>query len=344
VYTANLNEEGAVDAFQLSLVDRGELTVRRQADSWQGYWREFERVEVLRTLRGTLNGALEASLRSSGGSPRLSYAMAEALQWDLDFNRDLRAGDEFEVVYEQVFLDDVDRGPGRVFALTYTNQGSRFEAYRFGNDGGFYDAEGRPLRKMFLRSPLQYSARITSGFSHSRFHPVLKKRRPHYGVDYGAPVGTPVRVTAGGVVLSASWSGGGGKTVKIRHTNEYETAYLHLSRYAKGIRKGKRVQQGEVVGFVGSTGLATGPHLDYRVRHRGQWINPLKLTSVPARPIPQRDLPDFLAWRDRMRECLATGQPPRPYEIARALDRTSNPDLERAPESPSSDEPSSLAR
>ncbi len=168
---------------------------------------------------------------------------------------------------------------------------------------------GGPLRKLFLRSPLRYS-RVTSGFSGRRFHPILKRYRPHHGVDYGAPTGTPVRVTANGVVRSVGWAGGGGKTIKVRHANGYLTAYLHLSRFAPGLRPGQRVLQGETIGYVGSTGLATAPHLDYRVQRDGRWINPLTLDNEPAEPVSDDRLADFLAWRDRLRESLAGDAPP----------------------------------
>lgn len=318
-YTAVYGPENQLEAFTIEVAREGEIMARRQGAGWGGAWRQFQRRVEIRTLAGSLEGALETSIRNSGGSPVLTYAMADALQWDLDFNRDLRLGDTFQVVYEQVYLDGVDQGPGRVLALKYTNLGRTLEAYRFGEEEGFYDGEGRPLRKMFLRSPLRYS-RITSGFSHSRFHPILKKNRPHWGVDYGAPVGTPVRATAAGVVTRAAWSGGGGRTVKIRHPNDYETAYLHLSRYAKGIRSGRRVAQGEVVGYVGSSGLSTGPHLDYRVRHQGRWINPTSLKGVPARPIAQKELPRFVRWRNALRESLTNGEPPPASELALALE------------------------
>ncbi len=162
------------------------------------------------------------------------------------------------------------------------------------------------MRKLFLRSPLRYS-RVTSRFSHRRFHPVLKRYRPHYGVDYGAPRGTPVRVTASGTVTFAGWDRGGGKTVKVGHPGSYLTAYLHLSGFAKGVTKGRRVEQGKVIGYVGSTGLATGTHLDYRVQHRGHWINPLSLKSVPAKPIPEEQFREFMAWRDTLRNSLTSG-------------------------------------
>ena len=151
----------------------------------------------------------------------------------------------------------------------------------------------------------------------------MKRYRPHYGVDYGAPNGTPARATANGVVISAGWDGGGGKTVKIRHPNSYLTAYLHLSRFAKGVRSGRRVRQGDVIGYVGSTGLATGSHLDYRVQRQGRWIDPLSLKSVPSDPVPHRRLPEFLAWRDELRLSLNEGKafdPTRGSEIVELAD------------------------
>jgi len=245
--------------------------------------------------------------------------MSNVLQWDLDFNRDLRTGDRFEVLYEDVTLDGRPAAPGDVLAMAYENRGRRYEAYRYG-DGGYYDADGKPLRKMFLRSPLQFS-RVTSRFSRRRFHPVLKVHRPHYGVDYGAPTGTPVRVTANGTIESTGWTKGGGNTVKVRHPNGYLTAYLHLSRYAKGLYKGKSVRQEEVIGYVGSTGLATGPHLDYRVRRNGRWIDPLSLPNEPADPIPEAELALFLARRDALRVRLAGAAPIGP--VTRAKPRKS---------------------
>src|SRR6185436_16247388 len=188
----------------------------------------------------------------------------------------------------------------------YDNDGRRHEAYRYGDSGVYYDGEGRPLKKMFLRSPLRYS-RITSSFSHRRFHPVLKIFRPHYGVDYGAPVGTPVEVPANGVVTFAGWDRGGGNVVKVRHAGGYVTGYLHLSRFAQGIRPGTRVRQGDVIAFTGATGLASGPHLDYRVQHDGEWIDPLSLKGVRDEPIPTSRLASFRAWRDDIRMSMARG-------------------------------------
>lgn len=295
--------------FELAVAGQGELSVERGGGEWLPSWRPYRREIRTRAVHGRLSGSLESSVGAAGADPELAYAMADVLQWDLDFNRDLQPGDRFDVVFEEIYLEGRYFGVERVLALSYAQANRNFEVYRFGGAGAFYDASGRPSEKMFLRAPLPYS-RVTSKFSAHRFHPVLKVSRPHYGVDYGAPVGTPVRVTAAGTVLLAGWDGGGGKTVKVRHANGYVTGYLHLSRFADGIRSGARVRQGEVIGFVGATGLATGPHLDYRVQRDGTWIDPQSLKSVPAPPLDHTQLADFVQLRDLLRPVLAGTVPP----------------------------------
>lgn len=306
-YVAWFDDDLGLAAFEIALDGKGRARFSREGDRWSSNWRPYLRSLERRTLIGELDGSLEGSIRDAGGDPVLAYRMADVLQWDLDFNRDLQPHDRFEVVYDAVYLEGEYHNVGTIHALAYENGGRRLEAYRWGPEGeeGYYDGEGRPLQKLFLRSPLPYS-RVTSRFSLRRFHPVLKRYRPHYGVDYGAPVGTPVRVTANGVVRFAGWDNGGGNMVKVSHPNDYLTAYLHLSRFAKGVRPGRRVRQGEVIGYVGATGLATAPHLDYRVQHRGGWIDPLTIKSVPADPIPEADLAAFLASRDRLLADLGT--------------------------------------
>lgn len=286
----------SLTGFSFSLPDEGRVVLDIESGEWRSRLEPYRRSvrEVL--VEGTLRGPLVSSLEAAGGHLALAYAMEDVLQWDLDFNRDLRVDDRFRVLYEAASVDAARSRVRRILALQYENRGTLFEAYLF--DDGYYDGEGRPLRKQFLRSPLEFSSRVTSRFSHRRFHPVLRVHRPHYGVDYGAPTGTPVRVTANGSVAFVGWDRGGGKTVKVRHPNGFLTAYLHLSRYARGIRRGARVEQGQVVGYVGATGLATAPHLDYRVQHNGRWIDPLEVKSEPAPPIPERDLARFHARRE----------------------------------------------
>lgn len=305
-YSALFNSDSTLAAFELTLAGSGRLQMSRLGEGWDTRWQPFRRSLELRALRGQVEGSLEGSIRRAGGPQSLAYRMAGILQWDLDFTKDLKRGDRFEVLYEEILLEGEPHDIGQVLAVVFDNRGRLHEAYRFGDSGVYYDGEGRPLKKMFLRSPLRYS-RITSMFSHRRFHPVLKTYRPHYGVDYGTPVGTPVQVTASGVVIHAGWDKGGGNVVKVRHGGGYVTAYLHLSRFAKGIRPGARVRQGDIIAYTGATGLASGPHLDYRVQHNNRWIDPLTLKSVRDEPIPSYKLASFRAWRDDVRSSLKSG-------------------------------------
>lgn len=285
--------------FALAVVGQGELSVERGGEEWLPSWRPYRRERRTRAVHGVLGGLLESSVAAAGADPELAYAMADVLQWDLDFNRDLQRGDRFDVLFEEVYLEGRYFGVERILALTYGQSHRQLEAFRYGGASSFYDREGRPTEKMFLRAPLPYS-RVTSRYSAHRFHPILKIFRPHYGVDYGAPVGTPVRVTAAGTVLQAAWDGGGGKTIRVRHPNGYVTCYLHLSRFADGMRAGARVRQGDRIGYVGATGLASGPHLDYRVQRNGDWIDPQSLKSVPSPPLDATQLADFRLLRDAL--------------------------------------------
>ena len=314
-YAGYVSQAGRLVGFDLHLDGKGRFQLTREDSEWQGVWLEFERRVEVRRASGTLESSLEAAFRAAGAPVLAAYEMAEVLQWDVDFNRDLRLGDLFDVVYEEVLIEGEPYGIGNVLAVVLENGGRRLEAYRY--DDGYYDDEGRPLRKLFLRSPLKYS-RITSSYSPRRFHPILKKYRPHYGVDYGAPTGTPVRVTASGVVASAKSTKGGGRTVSVRHPNDYVTHYLHLSGYADGVKSGRRVAQGDVVGFVGATGLATAPHLDYRVQQAGRWINPVSLKNEPAAPLASAKLASFLDHRDELRTGLELfyGGPPEGSRLA----------------------------
>lgn len=310
---------GELVAVRLPRRGQGVVVAERSDGAWRSRYRPYRRAHVRRLVRGELRGALESSISRAGAPSRLAYGMASVLQWDLDFNRDLRLGDRFEILYDELLLDGKAEGGAAIVALRYRNRETWLEAYRFtgveanGPESAdavsetepnrYYDGEGQPLRRQFLRSPLPYSL-VTSRFSMNRYHPILKRRMPHYGVDYGAPTGTPVRATADGTVVSAGTRGGGGRTVRLRHANGYMTAYLHLSGYAEGIRSGRRVQQGQVVGYVGSSGLSTGPHLDYRVQRNGRWINPATLVNDPVPPLAAAVLPAFLRHRDALRREL----------------------------------------
>lgn len=311
-YSAFWNPDATLAALDLTLAGDGRMEMNRDPDGqWRLDWLPFRRSIEVRAVQGILDGAarLEAAVQRAGGPAGLAVLMAEALQWDLDFGRDLRRGDRFKAIYEAVQLDGKDHAVGNLLALVYENRGRKYEAYRFGDGTVFYDASGQPLQKMFLRSPLRFT-HITSSFSAHRLHPVLNEIRPHNGVDLSAPVGTPVEVTAGGTVVFAGWDGGGGNVVKVQHGSDYVTAYLHLSRFARGVRPGVRVRQGDTIAYTGATGLATGPHLDYRVQFRGTWIDPLTLKGVRDQPIPRAELAAFDSWRDSVRSGLERGVVP----------------------------------
>lgn len=287
---------GGLAELHVHLDLRTRLVLQREGDGIEVVREERPLERELVQLEGVITSNLFGAVEAAGGEPDLAVAMAEIYQWDIDFLRDLREGDRFVVVVDRMSVDGAHFGYGTIFAARFVNGDRVLDAVVYPDaDGrlGYYDPEGRPLRKQFLRSPLKFS-RITSRFSMNRFHPVLKRGMPHYGVDYGAPVGTPVMVTADGVVGFAGANAGAGRMVTVRHPNGYETNYLHLSKFANGIRPGRRVGQGEVIGFVGSTGLSTGPHLDYRVKLNSRWINPLSISSPPVQPLEGDRLGRFL--------------------------------------------------
>ncbi len=303
---------GVLEELHVSLDLRTRLVLRRDGDGIEVSRDERPLVRELVRLEGTVSSSLFEAVDRAGGNPELAVSLAQVFQWDVDFLRDLRQGDRFVVVVDQELVDGAHYRWGTVFAARFVNRDRTLDAVVYPDAGGrlgYYDPEGRPLRKQFLRSPLKFS-RVTSRFSMNRFHPVLKRSMPHYGVDYGAPVGTPVMVTSDGVVSFAGTSGGAGRMVTVRHPNGYETSYLHLSRFASGMRPGRRVAQGEVIGFVGSTGLSTGPHLDYRVKHQGRWVNPMTISSPPTAPLEGEYLGRYLGHALAVVVLLAGDEPP----------------------------------
>jgi murein DD-endopeptidase MepM/ murein hydrolase activator NlpD len=322
--SAKLGEGVRPASLRLDVPGKGSLSLAALAGDWRGSWQAAVESTELRRAQVVIESSVAEALAGAGVPIEVAYRAADVLRWDVDFTRDLRQGDRLQVVYEQLLVDGAPAGVGAVLGVALQNRGRVLEAYRYGADG-YYDAEGRPLRKMFLRSPIAFSTRITSGFSTRRFHPVLKEFRPHWGIDIGAPTGTPVHVTADGVVLSAGWDGGGGRTVKVRHPSGYVTCYLHLSAFAKGLVRGDRVRQNEVVGYVGESGLATAPHLDYRVQYLGHWVNPLSLKSVPAAALSRREMASFVGWRNELRVAMRDGVMPQgaggDWQLARASDR-----------------------
>lgn len=235
---------------------------------------------------GVLNSSLWNVIKASGADPLLAIKLSDVYAWQIDFF-DVKEGDAFKVAYDVAYIDDTTAlGITSIVGAVFTHQEKPYTAIPFVQDSVFeyFDLEGNSLRKAFLKAPLDFF-RITSRFTNARFHPILKRYRAHHGVDYAAPTGTPVKSIGAGTVIAKGYEDGGGNFLKIQHNSVYTTTYMHLSRFEKGIQSGSHVQQGQVVGYVGSTGLSTGPHLDFRVHKNGQPINPLDMEAPPSLPI-----------------------------------------------------------
>ena len=235
---------------------------------------------------GTIETSLWEAMQGSNVNPMLAIELSEIFAWTIDFFG-IQQGDRYKVIYEESYVDSLSIGINKIVGAWFYHNETDFWAIPFEQDSvrSFFDEHGNSLRKAFLKAPLRFS-RISSGFSHSRYHPVLKIRRPHHGVDYAAASGTPVHTVGDGVVTKVGYQkGGGGNYVKIKHNSVYSTTYMHLRGFGKGIRQGVYVKQGDVIGYVGSSGLATGPHLDFRFYKNGSAVNPLKVEAPPVEPI-----------------------------------------------------------
>lgn len=249
----------------------------------------------------TITSSLWNSMIENDMSPALAAELSEIYAWSIDFFG-LQKDDRFTVIYDQLYVDTVCVDVGTIWGASFQHAGKTYYAIPFIQDEKlrYWDQQGNSLRKSLLKAPLKFS-RISSRFSASRLHPVLRIRRPHYGVDYAAPSGTPVVAVGDGVVIFKGWGGGGGNTLKIKHNSgSLVSGYLHLKGYAKGIQQGSRVQQGQLIGYVGTTGLSTGPHLDFRLWQNGKPIDPLKVPTEPAEPIRAANKVAFEAIRDRV--------------------------------------------
>lgn len=274
----------------------------------------IEKSTAVETIRGEIderNNSLIAAINAAGERIQLALALADVFGGTIDFNSGLQPGDGFEVVFEKSEYAGDFAGYGAILGARFVADGREHYAFRWTDPStgksAYYDEEGRSLKRFFLKSPLTFDPRITSAFSKRRLHPVLGSYRAHLGVDYGAPTGSKVVSVAAGVVVSAGWAGGGGNQVQIKHAGGYETYYLHLSRFASGIRAGTRVAQGELIGYVGATGTATGPHLDYRVKRNGVFVNPIAEHSrmPPGEPIAGAMLAQFRESVGDVRERIA---------------------------------------
>lgn len=284
-----------------------ELWLVHDGDGYSGSVRQVPSSTDTVTVRGKIHDSLFGSIEAAGEKPELAVRFADILAYDVDFYTDPRDGDDYSIVVEKKTYADGGSAYGRIFAVRYDNAGHVHEAVLFHDEHGnpaYYTSDGKALQKEFLHSPLKFAARISSHFSTHRFHPILKEYRAHLGTDYAAPIGTPVQAVASGRVMFAGRKGGDGNMVVLSHANNYETYYLHLSRIL--VRRGSHVDQGQRIGLVGMTGLATGPHLDFRMERRGQFINFEHMKLPPATPVAKSDLPEFLVQRDKYVALLNT--------------------------------------
>lgn len=316
VYAFDFTRTGALRSVSVQIDRDRRMVVRRASERWTAELQETEFVRRMRHVSVCVEGSPWEALAAAGEDPTLTVRMAEVMAAQVDFYSDLHADDCFDLAFA---VDERADGSYRVVALhgirMHLRGGTR-EAYRFAVDGerfDYYDAEGQSLKRRFLRSPLKYS-RISSGFG-TRRHPVLGRRRHHDGIDYVAPTGTPVQAAGDGVVTFAGRSGGHGLHIKLRHDGRYLTTYSHLSAIAGGVRRGARVQQGQVIGRVGSTGLSTGPHLHYRFSKDGRYVDPLATDLPTAIPLAGDQLVAFARARDAIR--AGFGDPP--AELARPV-------------------------
>ena len=286
IFRFDFDQYNEIVGVRLKIKGWGSLEAQREAGGFRVEAIPGEEFNDEVRFSARIETSLYDAIRDAGESPLLVQPLVDVFQWDIDFFR-LQKGDWLSVAVDKRFVGEDLIGYGPVYAARFHHSGRTYEAFFHqppDQPAAYYTSEGKPVQKQFLKAPLRFS-RITSGFTQRRYHPVLKTYRPHLAIDYGAPTGTPVMTTAGGVVSFAGKGHGEGNYIRIRHTGNMETYYLHLSKFAKGIRKGASVQQGQIIGYVGSTGLATAPHLDYRVKKGGKYINPLTLKSVAPDPL-----------------------------------------------------------
>jgi murein DD-endopeptidase MepM/ murein hydrolase activator NlpD len=291
-----LTTDGHLKNLNSKLSDLESISLSK-TDKGYAFKRELVKPDVRSAYaRGVINSSLSQSAQRAGLPYSLAMDMANVFGYDIDFAEDIRRGDEFEVVYEQKVVNGKPIANGNILSARFINRGKTFTAVRYTNKQGatsYYTADGNSMRKAFIRTPVDF-ARISSGFSMGRRHPILNKIRAHKGVDYAAPRGTPIKAAGDGRVMLAGRHGGYGNAVIIQHGNSYKTLYGHMQGFAKGVRTGTSVKQGQIIGYIGTTGLSTGPHLHYEFQVNGRHVNPLSIKTAMADPIARAEKQRFL--------------------------------------------------
>ena len=314
-YFLMTNDTLETPLFWIYEVDRRNYAIFSLTDSLTAWHYQKDMDVQLARTSGVITSSLWNAVINNGGDANLAVHLSDVYAWSIDFFG-IQEGDCFDVVYDRHFIDGEPVGMGEVIYCDFVHCGDTIRAIAFEQDGilGFYNEKGENLRKAFLKAPLNYR-RISSTFSNSRYHPVLKIYRPHHGVDYAAPAGTPVVSIGDGTVIKKAYqAGGAGYYLKIKHNATYTTSYMHLQSYAKGIAEGVRVKQGQVIGYVGSTGVSTGPHLDFRVFKNDTPIDPLKMESPPADPVKKEDMERFTREARYWMKAMRNPGVPEPYQ------------------------------
>ncbi len=296
--------------FEYEIDTEERLVVQKDNDQVIQYQESIEYEKRIETVSGVITDSLFRAVRKAGEKADLAIGLSDIFAWDIDFIRDVRPGDQFTVLVEKRYRNGKLSGYGQIKAAFFNNQQTLFKAFLYKDAKGvskYYDENGKALQKAFLKAPLSF-LRISSGFTKKRMHPIFKEYRPHQGVDYAAPTGTPIKTVGDGVIAQIGKNRGMGNYITIRHYNGYVTSYNHMSRFAKDMKANKRVVQGDVIGYVGMTGYATGPHLDFRMKKNGRFIDPLKHKSPSATPVNPEEMIRFLAQSNRLTEELLSDQ------------------------------------
>jgi murein DD-endopeptidase MepM/ murein hydrolase activator NlpD len=310
-YKIIIDKNNQVNSFTYWIDDDNILTITRNESGFNAEKLQVHYERRFIHIGGLIKDNLISSMGEGEENILLALKLSDIFAWDIDFTTDLRKDDIFKIVVEGFYLNGEFKKYGEILSAEFNNNGETYRAYRFEYNGkaDYYDADGKSLRKAFLKAPLSFR-RISSGFTLRRFHPILKIFRPHLGIDYAASPGTPVSTVGDGIVMFAGYKGQNGNLVIIKHLNGYRTSYGHLSKIKKGVRKGARVDQGQIIGYVGTTGLSTGPHLDFRMKVNNRFVNPLTLKIPRGKTIPKNLMASFKNYRDFMDTRLASITPP----------------------------------
>ena len=305
-------QENHLVGFEYEINKQTKLAVYREKEVFS-----FNKLPIqydidLQVVSSTITSTLFDAIKLSGERSELAQRLSDIFAWDIDFLKHIQPGDQFRVLVEKQYRDGKLSGYGKIHAAFFNNNGKLFKAFLHKNGNGvsrYYDEKGRPLQKAFLKAPLAFS-RISSKFTQKRLHPIFKEYRPHPGVDYSAPEGTPIKAVGDGVITEIGFNRGMGNAISIRHYNGYITEYNHMSKFARGVGKNKTVSQGTIIGYVGMTGYATGPHLDFRMKKNGTLIDPLKHRPPSANPIKPEEMDAFITRTIELSARILTAQKP----------------------------------